>query len=93
MTITLENEDELQAWIHFELNNYTISLIEGTVPVLEELTEEELGDFELQITVTDLAGNEKDEIFSYSVLAEPEATEGNSTEAAVSEEEEGISST
>jgi len=82
LTITLQNEGELQAWIQFELNNYTISLVEGTVPVLEELTEDELGDFELQISVTDLAGNEKEETFSYSVLAEPETTENNSTAAA-----------
>jgi len=84
----IQNEAEIQAWIHFELNNYTISLVEGTVPVLEELTEDELGDFELQITVTDLAGNEKEETFSYSVLAEPEATEDNSTASEVIEEEE-----
>ena len=50
--------------------------------MLEELTEDELGDFELQISVTDLAGNEKEETFSYSVLAEPETTENNSTAAA-----------
>jgi len=48
--------------------------------VLEEITEAELGDFELEIQVTDLADNTIKAIFEYSVIGvSEEEGDSNST--------------
>ena len=66
LEITIENQDELPDWIEFEIVNWTISLLAGQVP--DELEEDELGYFDVKISVEDSAGHELEEVFTYSVL-------------------------